>query len=151
MRKKQKRMTLFFGAFVLAATALFLTLTALKSSVTYFYTPQELAALDDFPARPIRLGGLVADNSVRRLTQSSMELVAFTVTDGASEIEVSYAGLLPDLFREGQGVVVQGRMTGPTTMTAENVLAKHDENYMPREVADALEEQGFWKGDKTGS
>lgn len=145
MDKKQKRLTLFAGVGLAAAAAVGLTLTALKSAVTYFYTPSELAALTEAPTRAIRLGGLVADGSVAygEARADGKDAVAFTVTDGGSEIRVSFAGLLPDLFREGQGVVVEGTLADGQ-LIASNVLAKHDENYMPREVADALKEQGVW-------
>ena len=95
------------------------------------------------PATPIRLGGLVVDGSIEREADGS---VRFAVTDMVSSIEVAYDDHLPDLFREGQGVVVEGVLTTAGLLTASTVLAKHDENYMPREVADALREQGVWQG-----
>ena len=152
-RKKQQRLFVFGGVFLAAAGAAALTLWALSGSITYFYTPSQLADLDQTPDRPIRLGGLVADGSVDYAGADTGDIVAFTVTDGGADVRVSYAGLLPDLFREGQGVVVQGRMTAADLMTADNVLAKHDENYMPKEVADALKEQGVWQSeeDRPGS
>ncbi len=149
--KKQQRLILFGGIFLAAAAAVALTLFALRGSITYFYTPSELAALGETPSSPIRLGGLVADGSVAYAKAETGDVVSFTIEDGGSDVRVHFAGLLPDLFREGQGVVVQGRMTGARVMTADNVLAKHDENYMPKEVADALKEQGVWKEDETGS
>ncbi len=150
--KKQQRLILFGGIFLAAAGAVALTLYALRGSITYFYTPSELALLDETPTSPIRLGGLVAYESVEYDRAETGDVVSFTVEDGgAAVVRVNFAGLLPDLFREGQGVVVQGRMTGDGVMTADNVLAKHDENYMPKEVAEALKEQGVWKEDETGS
>lgn len=149
MKKKQKRFLLFGGAFAAAAGAAALTLTALESSVTYFYTPSNLAALREAPARTIRLGGLVAAGSVSYENSDATDsIVSFTVTDGAADIRVSYQGILPDLFREGQGVVVQGRVISASLLKADNVLAKHDENYMPKEVADALKEQGHWQSEE---
>ena len=143
--KKQQRLILFVGVFAAAAGAVALTLYALRGSVTYFYTPSELAELTELPSRPIRLGGLVAAESVSYAKATTGDIVSFTVEDAGDAILVTYAGLLPDLFREGQGVVVQGRMTGDGVMKADTVLAKHDENYMPKEVADALKEQGVWQ------
>lgn len=144
-RKKQQRLFLFAGVFLAAAAALALTLSALSGSITYFYTPSQLAELGEAPDRPIRLGGLVADGSVAYESGAQGDVVAFTVTDGGADLRVSYAGLLPDLFREGQGVVVQGRLASADLLIADNVLARHDENYMPKEVADALREQGVWQ------
>ncbi len=144
-QKKQQRLIFFGGIFLAAAAAVALTLFALRGSITYFYTPSELAALGETPSSPIRLGGLVADGSVEYAKAETGDVVSFTVEDGGADIRVNFAGLLPDLFREGQGVVVQGRMTDDGVMTADNVLAKHDENYMPKEVADALKEQGVWQ------
>ena len=150
-KKKQQRLYLFGGIFIVAAGATALTLSALSGSITYFYTPSELAALGETPDKPIRLGGLVANGSVDREGKASGDIVSFTVTDNTSEVSVTYNGLLPDLFREGQGVIVQGRMIAATQMRADNVLAKHDENYIPKEVADALKEQGVWNEGKPGS
>jgi cytochrome c-type biogenesis protein CcmE len=142
--KKARRLALALGVFVFAAGAVALTLSALRTSVTYFYMPSDLASLETKPGRPIRLGGLVEAGSVLH-SEGSSPIVRFAVTDGASRIAVAYAGILPDLFREGQGVVVEGRLQPDGTLLAANVLAKHDENYMPKEVADALREQGRWR------
>ena len=143
--KKRQRLYFFGGIFLAASAAVALTLFALSGSITYFYTPSELAKLDEAPVRAIRLGGLVKEGSVDFTNAESGDVVAFTVTDGGADMRVVFAGLLPDLFREGQGVVVQGRLNDKGGMTADNVLAKHDENYMPKEVADALKEQGMWQ------
>ncbi len=115
---------------------------ALRESVNYFRTPSQVAAGDVPESRSIRLGGMVAENSVQRETASLT--VRFTVTDFANSVDVAYTGVLPDLFREGQGVVTRGRIGSDGVFEAEEVLAKHDENYMPREVADALKEKGVW-------
>ncbi|MEO1251928.1 MAG: cytochrome c maturation protein CcmE [Pseudomonadota bacterium] len=149
-KKKRERLYLFGGVFIAAAIAVGLTLTALSGSITYFYTPSDLAKLDAPPQRPIRLGGLVADKSVEYAQSGSGELVSFIIEDGAAAIRVSYAGILPDLFREGQGVIVEGRLVGADALNADTVLAKHDENYMPKEVADALKEQGHWQEEAQG-
>jgi len=152
MTRKQKRFFLLFGVFAVAAAALGLTLTALRTSVTYFYTPSELLALEAAPMRAIRLGGLVEEGSVVHGETANDEsaVVSFTVTDGGAATLVSYEGLLPDLFRDGQGVVVQGSLDADGTLIADTVLAKHDENYMPKEVADALKEQGVWQEGEDG-
>ena len=143
MTKKQKRIALVASLFATAALAAALVLTALNSAVAYFYMPSDLAALADPPLGVIRLGGLVKPGSVRY--DNDHASVRFVVTDETSEALVSYTGILPDLFREGQGVVVQGRADAVGRITATQVLAKHDENYMPKEIADALKESGRWR------
>lgn len=150
-KKKNQRLVFFGGIFLAATAAVALTLFALRGSITYFYTPSELIALAETPSSPIRLGGLVSTGSVEYVIAETGDVVSFTIEDGSADIRVNFAGLLPDLFREGQGVIVQGRMTGNGVMTADNVLAKHDENYMPKEVADALKEQGVWQDEEAGS
>lgn len=146
--KKTKRLYLALGVFVVAAGAIGLTLNALKGSITYFYLPTDIAGMASPPTAAIRLGGLVETGSVKYgdKTEAGAPLVNFTVTDGDARVAVAYAGILPDLFREGQGVIVQGRFSADgAQLDAENVLAKHDENYMPKEVADALKEKGHWQ------
>ena len=153
MTKKNKRLIFISGLFLFVAGAIALTLSALRGTITYFYMPSDLATLSTTPANAIRLGGLVADGSVdyeTDATSAAEPLVRFSVTDGTNTVPVTYAGILPDLFREGQGVVVQGKIEPESgVLRASNVLAKHDENYMPREVADALKEQGRWQ-EETG-
>ena len=144
MNKKQKRLVLASALVGVAGLAAALTLTALKASVAYFYTPSDLAALPAPPTGVIRLGGLVAAGSVA-LAEGDSAAVRFTVQDEFAAVPVLFEGVLPDLFREGQGVVVQGRLEADGGLTAIEVLAKHDETYMPREVAEALKEQGRWK------
>ena len=114
-------------------------LGALRENIVFFYTPSEIPA--DVDGRAIRLGGLVKTGSVEIDGLNSR----FVVTDGEAEIAVSFDGALPSLFREGQGVVAEGRINGGS-LAASNVLAKHDETYMPREVADSLREKGVWQG-----
>jgi cytochrome c-type biogenesis protein CcmE len=143
MTRKQKRLALIGGVLAVAGLAVGLTLTALGRSVAYFYTPSDLNALAAPPSGTLRLGGLVEAGSVH-YTDDKAE-VRFTVRDESASTAVVYAGILPDLFREGQGVVVEGRLGPDGTLRAAQVLAKHDENYMPREVADALKKQGRWK------
>ena len=110
----------------------------------FFYTPSEIAAKAIAPGQRFRLGGLVAKGSVKRLAEPT---VTFAVTDLERTTPVSYTGQLPDLFREGQGVVAEGTLDAQGRFLADTVLAKHDENYMPKEVADALKAKGVWKED----
>lgn len=124
---------------VLAAT---LTFAGLRNSVVYFVAPSELATKASEGHR-VRLGGLVVEGTVQRDPDGATR---FVVTDGATQVAVRFDGVLPDLFREGQGVVAEGRWTPGQAFEAERVLARHDENYMPREVAEALKERGEWKG-----
>ena len=124
---------------ILLAGAVALVLGALRENIVFFYTPSEIPA--DIEGRPVRLGGLVKDGSVKIDGLES----TFIVTDGEAEIAVSFDGALPSLFREGQGVVTEGRISNGR-LTASNVLSKHDETYMPREVADSLRDKGVWQG-----
>nr|WP_319389681.1 cytochrome c maturation protein CcmE [uncultured Cohaesibacter sp.] len=142
MSRKQKRMMLIGAAGAVLFAAVGLILFALQNQITFFMSPSEIAEKGVEPGQRIRLGGLVVDDSVVR---SDNAHVTFVVTDGGAEIKVAYAGILPDLFREGQGVVTEGALNADGSFTADTVLAKHDENYMPREVADALKEQGHWQ------
>lgn len=136
---KTRRMMAITIVAALLGGALALVLGALRDNIVFFYTPSEIPA--DVEGRAIRLGGLVKTGSLSIDGLKSR----FTVTDGEAEIAVSFDGALPSLFREGQGVVAEGRITSGT-LTASNVLAKHDETYMPREVADSLREKGVWQG-----
>ncbi len=140
-RVKKQRLVMIASAGTLLAVAAAFVLYALQEQIVYFYTPGDIVAKNVQPGTRIRLGGLVGDGSVKRLEDG---LVTFTVDDGTDTIAVRYQGLLPDLFREGQGVVMEGAIEPGGGFLAENVLAKHDENYMPREVADALKEKGVW-------
>ena len=122
--------------------AVALTLWAMREQVTYFYSPSDAARTEIAPGATIRLGGLVETGSVSQLADGANR---FSVTDGGASVVVTYEGDLPDLFREGQGVVVQGAFAPDGGFTASQVLAKHDETYMPREVADALKREGRWR------
>lgn len=144
MTRKQKRLALILGLGAVLAVALGLILTALRDQIVFFRSPTEVAQGKVKPGEAFRLGGLVEAGSVQRETG---QIVRFSVTDGATTVKVTYQGLLPDLFREGQGVVTEGRLDASGSFTATNVLAKHDENYMPREVADSLKKQGVWRDD----
>jgi cytochrome c-type biogenesis protein CcmE len=129
------------GVTLILAAAL--VLTALSQRITYFYGPSDLVALDVPPAGAIRLGGLVEDGTVVR---GQGLRVRFSITDGAASVPVVYDGTLPDLFRERQGVVTEGTMGHDGVFVAREVLAKHDETYMPREVVEALQRSGEWRG-----
>ena len=125
----------------LLSGGVFLVLSALQDNIVLFFTPSELTA-EKMTARQLRIGGLVEEGSV----QIDGLQARFSITDSAAVVRVFYNGALPDLFREGQGIIAQGRFED-NIFRAENVLAKHDETYMPREVAESLKEQGVWKGD----
>jgi cytochrome c-type biogenesis protein CcmE len=144
MTKRSRRILFICALFGIASLATLLVLTALRDSVAYFYTPSELAKLAQAPSGLLRLGGLVAPGSVK-FAEGGEAIVSFTISDEIAATPVTYKGVLPDLFREGQGVIVQGRLSADGVVIASEVLAKHDENYMPKEVADALKEQGRWK------
>jgi cytochrome c-type biogenesis protein CcmE len=151
MTRKQRRLVLIGSALAVLVLAVGLALTALKDSIVFFNSPTDVVEKQIAPGKRIRLGGLVKDGSV---TRSDNLQVRFAVTDGRNTIPVAYQGLLPDLFREGQGVVTEGMLDHAGLFKADSVLAKHDENYMPREVADRLKQQGHWKDDagkKTGA
>jgi cytochrome c-type biogenesis protein CcmE len=143
MTRKQRR-ALFIGVGVaILSVAVLLVLVALRDTVVFFHTPSEVAQKGIGPGKRIRLGGLVAVGSLKRGAGRTVE---FAVTDTAKSIEVAHTGILPDLFREGQGVVVEGTLDASGRLQADTVLAKHDEAYMPPEVAKALKQQGVWQG-----
>ena len=141
MKPKRKRLYIVGLALLFLGAAAALVLTAFEDNIVVFYSPTDLAEKGVGPGRTVRIGGLVADGSVVK----SDATVTFTVTDLNKSVEVAYTGILPDLFREGQGVVAEGRIGTDGRFTATEVLAKHDENYMPKEVADALKAAGQWK------
>lgn len=142
--RKRQRMYLIGAALLAVAGAAALGLTAFRDSVVFFFSPSELVAQGHFdPDRRLRIGGLVKEGSVQKIDDG--KTVTFTVTDMKNSVTVAYTGILPDLFREGQGVVAEGHMDGKGEFVAQEVLAKHDENYMPREVADALKKSGYWE------
>ena len=145
MTRKQRRLTLIGGSLAVLALAAVLVLTALKDSIVFFNSPTDVMEKHVAAGSRIRLGGLVKPGS---LVRGDNLLVTFEVTDGNKSVPVSYTGILPDLFREGQGVVTEGALDGSGVFRADIVLAKHDETYMPKEVADALKKSGQWKGDK---
>jgi cytochrome c-type biogenesis protein CcmE len=146
--RARRRLTFLAVAAPVLALAVGLTLWAMREQVTYFYSPVQLAEANVDPGVTIRLGGLVEPGSVER---SGQEETRFVITDGSAVTSVVYRGDLPDLFREGQGVVVQGALTTGGDFRASQVLAKHDETYMPREVADALKREGRWQEGQPGA
>jgi cytochrome c-type biogenesis protein CcmE len=143
MTRKQRRLVLIGSAFAVLALAVALMLSAMRDSIVFFNSPTDIVEKKIAAGSRVRLGGLVKQGSVAR---SDNLQVRFAVTDGRNTIPVAYTGLLPDLFREGQGVVTEGALDGSGTFRADSVLAKHDENYMPREVAERLKQQGHWHG-----
>ncbi len=142
MTRKRRRLTIVLTGMVLLSGAVGLVLAALDENLSYFYSPSDIAEAPQ--GRSIRLGGLVEEDSVER--QVDGVTVTFRITDTANSIAVTYQGLLPDLFSEGQGVITEGTLGADGVFVAREVLAKHDETYMPREVADALKKSGQWKG-----
>ena len=145
MTRKQKRLTTVIAGLLLLGAAAALVLTALKENLVYFKSPTEILAEPPTNSRSIRLGGLVEEGSLER--QADGVTVLFAITDLSNSVPVTYKGILPDLFREGQGVITQGKLGPDGVFLADEVLAKHDETYMPPEVAEALRESGQWRGD----
>ncbi len=139
--RKQKRLAVIGGLAVVVALATTLVLVALRDQIVFFYSPSDIVAREVAIGTPIRLGGLVKDGSWVRDGQNN----SFVVTDNVNEIAARYSGILPDLFREGQGVVAEGSLGPDGAFVATNVLAKHDENYIPKEVVDALKASGEWR------
>jgi cytochrome c-type biogenesis protein CcmE len=147
MTRKQRRFATIAGGVGVLAIGVLLVLFAMKDSIVFFNSPTDVVEKHIAPGTRIRLGGLVAPGS---LSRGEALAVRFEVTDGNRAIPVIYQGILPDLFREGQGVVAEGALDGSGVFKADNVLAKHDETYMPKEVADALKKQGHWKDEYAG-
>ncbi|MEM9878761.1 MAG: cytochrome c maturation protein CcmE [Pseudomonadota bacterium] len=143
MKRKHKRISLLFGGGAALAVATALILNALGQSTSFFVTPDELASRVFEPGQALRLGGLVEPGSVKR--SSSSASVAFVVSSGGASVRVLYTGLLPDLFREGQGVVAEGVLLADGSFAANRVLAKHDETYMPPELAEKLKDSGDFR------
>ena len=146
--RKRQRMVLVAVALLLLGGAAGLVLTALQDTIAFFVSPSELNAMEIDESRRLRIGGLVVDGSVEQHGDGS---VSFALTDTAEDVRVVYSGVLPDLFREGQGIVAQGHMDAQRTFVADEVLAKHDENYMPKEVSEALKKQGYWQHTEEGN
>jgi cytochrome c-type biogenesis protein CcmE len=144
MTRKRRRLILLLACGLGLGTAVALMLTAFSDNMVFFLAPSDIAAKAPRNGRAFRLGGLVEEGSVERVREGATPVARFRVTDGAAAVTVNYTGILPDLFREGQGVVALGAMQPDGTFRASEVLAKHDETYMPKEVADALKKAGHW-------
>jgi cytochrome c-type biogenesis protein CcmE len=143
MTRKQQRLSLLALGMAALAGATALVLVAFNDNLVFFYSPSDLKAKAVGVDRRVRIGGLVEAQSVSRSADGRG--VSFRITDGATDVAVVYQGLLPDLFREGQGAVAEGKLRPDGVFAASSVLAKHDENYMPREVVDALKKSGHWQ------
>ncbi|HEX2655952.1 MAG TPA: cytochrome c maturation protein CcmE [Xanthobacteraceae bacterium] len=149
MTRKQRRLSLIGVGLAVLGLAVLLVASALRDNIVFFNSPTDVVERHVNPGARIRLGGLIKPGSIMRNDNMS---VRFAVTDGNKDILVTYTGVLPDLFREGQGVVAEGALDGAGLFKAETILAKHDENYMPKEVADTLKKQGRWQeGAKDGA
>jgi cytochrome c-type biogenesis protein CcmE len=142
MTRKKRRAVMIVAGLAMLGVATGLVLSALRTQVTFFMSPADVAKTAPAPGTRFRLGGLVAPGSVHKEPDAT---ALFTVTDGSASLPVSYKGILPDLFREGQGVVAEGQMGPGGVFTADTVLAKHDEKYMPPDVAAALKKSGRWQ------
>jgi cytochrome c-type biogenesis protein CcmE len=143
MTRKRRRLYLVLAGMACLGVAAALVLNAFNDNLVFFYSPTDLKTKHVPVDRQLRIGGLVEEQSVVR--EGDGRTIAFRVTDGNNTVAVSYTGTLPDLFREGQGVVAEGKMTADGSFKASSVLAKHDEKYMPPEVADALKKSGHWQ------
>jgi cytochrome c-type biogenesis protein CcmE len=141
MTRRQRRLTLIGGALAVLAVAVALVLNAMRDSIVFFSTPSSIAEKHIVPGQRFRLGGLVKEGSVARGENLN---VKFDVTDGTASVPVAYKGILPDLFREGQGIISEGAIDTGGVFRADTVLAKHDETYMPKAVADELKKKGLW-------
>jgi len=141
VKHKHQRLLLISSGLIGLGIAAFLTLTAFQDALVFYYMPSDCYQKKISPEQRIRVGGIVEPHSLRKMGEN----VRFRITDKKGFVDVTYQGFLPDLFREGQGVVVEGYLLEPANFKAESVLAKHDENYMPKEVADRLKEEGLWR------
>ncbi len=150
MKPKHQRLIFILGCLVVMALGAAVILSSLRDTMVYFYTPSELVAKRKTPdfnvAAALRIGGLVKKGSVKNLPQDG---IRFVVTDLTNELDVTYHGLVPSLFRDGQGVVAQGSLDTSGTLEADTILAKHDETYMPRQVVDQLKASGRWNENGT--
>jgi cytochrome c-type biogenesis protein CcmE len=142
MTRKQTRLAIILSSLTVGAIAVGLILYAISDTIVFFYTPSEIAEKNVQPGTRFRLGGLVEQGSI---VKESATVTTFIVTDTVGTLKVRHEGQLPDLFREGQGVVAEGAQGADGVFVADTVLAKHDENYMPKDVADRLKEKGVWK------
>lgn len=143
MKPKYQRFTFLILALISVSIGVMLILSALKENIVFFYSPSEIIAKQPTPNQRIRVGGLVVDGSIKQVGNR----LEFVVTDNVHSIRIGYEGIPPGLFREGQGMVAEGYLK-EGRLIATNLLAKHDENYMPPEVADAIKKSGHWKETK---
>lgn len=141
MKAKHQRLILVLISLALISSALWIILSNLKSNIVFFYSPSELTEEIKSENKIIRIGGLVAENSVKKMNNKHF----FAITDLNSSINIEYSGILPPMFRENQGMVAKGKFNENQSFIADNLLTKHDENYMPPEVAKKLKESGKWK------
>lgn len=144
-QRRRLRIQLLLAAVVVLAVGIGLALYGLKNTITYFYGPSQVVGGEVAFGQKFRLGGLVEAGTIAH-ENASAHKITFNVTDGVKSVKVAYEGLLPDLFREGQGVVVNGALGTDGVMQASEILAKHDENYMPKEAVEAMKRAGTWKG-----
>lgn len=145
MTRKQKRLSAIVAIGAVLMTAVFMVMFALRDEIVFFYSPTDIVVEKKAAVgQRFRLGGLVKEGSFVK----TGEKASFIITDTEYELPVTYIGILPDLFREGQGVIAEGQLDRGSTFAADTVLAKHDENYMPKEVADTLKEKGVWQGNE---
>ncbi|MGV8996430.1 MAG: cytochrome c maturation protein CcmE [Parvibaculaceae bacterium] len=142
MTRKQRRATFILTSLAILGAGLGLVLYAMRDNIVFFYSPSDVIEKSIAPDTRIRLGGMVEKGSLKNTSPTS---ITFVVTDFVKTVRVSYTGILPDLFREGQGVVAEGTLQPDGSFIADTVLAKHDEKYMPPEVADSLKRAGRWK------
>ena len=149
MTRKQKRLALVLGGMASLGVAVALVLSAFNDNLVFFYTPSDVAQKQPAAGRALRIGGLVEENSLTKLDGGKR--IEFKVTDGAHDLAVSYVGVPPALFREGQGVIAEGKLDGSGMLRADSILAKHDERYMPPEVVEALKKSGQWREDAAAS
>jgi len=145
--RKRRRLYLLLTSLAVLGLALVLVLNALEDSIRLFYDPTEVTEKNIRVGQSFRLGGLVEGGSYHKQEKAGILINKFAITDGNETVSVVYEGLLPDLFREGQGVVAEGKMNEAGVFMASEVLAKHDENYMPKEVIDSLKKRGQWQHD----
>lgn len=144
MTRKRRRLWFVLACGVGLSGATALALVAFRGNLVFFKSPSDLVAQAPRQGQVIRLGGLVEQGSLRQVDDQGHPIARFRITDGRASVPVIYLGILPDLFREGQGIVAIGEMRAGDVFTASEVLAKHDETYMPRDVAAALEKSGRW-------
>lgn len=142
MKPKHKRLIAVLSGLAIMSVGAAIILVNFRQNIVFFYTPMDLKQQSVDTSRSIRVGGLVEVGSIQTIGENK---ISFTITDNTETLNVHYTGLLPALFREGQGVVAEGKLTAEGALDAKTILAKHDENYMPKEVADAIKKSGQWK------